>query len=60
MYGYAPTAFGIAAALDAPVTDLSSWLADRNLNTELIRQHLLRAKQRMKKSSDLHRSERQF
>ena len=27
---------------------------------ELIRQHLLRAKQRMKKNADLHRSERQF
>jgi ribosomal protein L21E len=60
MYGYAPNIFGIAAVPDTPVTDLSSWLADRTLHTELIRQHLLRAKQRMKKSADLHRSERQF
>jgi hypothetical protein len=44
MYGYAPNIFGIAAIPDTPVTDLSSWLADRNINTKLIRQHLLRAK----------------
>jgi hypothetical protein len=60
MYGYAPNIFSIAAVPDTPVTDLSSWLADWTLHTELIRQHLLRAKQRMKKSADLHRSERQF
>ena len=60
MYGYAPNAFGIAAAHNSSITNLASWLSDRALNTELIRQHLLRAKQRMKKNADLHRSERQF
>jgi hypothetical protein len=60
MYGYAPTAFGIESAQNSSVTDLASWLSDRTLNTELIRQHLLRAKQRMKKHADLHRSERAF
>jgi len=60
MYGYAPGAFGIEPVQNAPVTDLSSWLADRSLNSELIKQHLLRAKQRMKKNADLHRSEHKF
>ena len=60
MYGYAPSAFGIEAAHNSSITNLASWLSDRALNTELIRQHLLRAKQRMKKNADLHRSERQF
>jgi hypothetical protein len=60
MYGYAPSTFGVAPAQDFPVVDLASWLSDRALQTDLIRQHLLRAKHRMKKQADLHRSERQF
>jgi hypothetical protein len=60
LYGYPPRHFGIATSSDAPVTDLTTWLADRELMTEVIRQHLNRAKQRMKKQADMHRSERQF
>lgn len=60
LYGYPPRHFGIATSSDAPVTDLKTWLADRELMTEVIRQHLNRAKQRMKKQADMHRSERQF
>lgn len=41
MYGYPPRHFGVAPAQDGPVTDLSSWLHDRELMSELIRQHLL-------------------
>lgn len=60
MYDYPPRHFGVSIDQDQPVTDLDSWLRDRELNSELIRQHLLWAKQRMKKQVDLHRSERQF
>lgn len=60
LYGYAPAHFGISAADELPVTDIATWLQDLELMFEVIRQHLLRAKQRMKQSADNHRSERQF
>jgi len=60
LYGYSPTQFGLQAADDAPVTDITSWLNDRELMSTVIHQHLLRAKQRMKKYADEKRSERQF
>jgi transposase InsO family protein len=60
LYGYSPRQFGISVASDQPVTDLSSWLADRELMTDVIRLHLNRAKQRMKRYADAKRSERQF
>ncbi|XP_066373668.1 uncharacterized protein [Miscanthus floridulus] len=53
-------AFGVSPADEQPVTDLTSWLQDRSLMSEVIHQHLLRAKQRMKKLADGKRSERQF
>jgi transposase InsO family protein len=56
LYGYTPNALGVIPAQDLPVTDLASWLSARELNSDLIRQHLLRAKQRMKKQADAHRS----
>ena len=42
------------------MTDIASWLHDRELMFAVIRQHLLRAKQRMKHAADSHRSERQL
>lgn len=42
------------------VPELSSWLQDRQVITDLIRQHLARAKERMKWQADKKRSERQF
>ena len=60
MYGFAPHQFRIRAADEQPVIDLPSWLHDRELMTDLIRQHLLRAKQPMKKQDDKHRSKLQF
>jgi hypothetical protein len=60
LYGYPPRQFGIATGPDTPITDLASWLSDRALMTDVIRQHLNRAKQRMKRQADEHRSERQF
>ena len=60
LYGYDPIHFGISPADEQPVTDIASWLKDRELMSEVIRQHLLRAKQRMKHSANAHHSERQF
>ena len=60
LYGYAPSHFGVLAA-DVPVPhDRATWLEERQLMTDLIRQHLLRAKARMVKSANMKRSERQF
>jgi hypothetical protein len=60
LYGHAPRMFGIAAADAFPVKDMSDWLLDRDLMQSLIRQHLVRAQDRMKRQADKHRSERQF
>ena len=60
LYGFAPQQFGLHAAQDSPILDLSEWLRDRELMTDLIKQHLHRAKQRMKKQADANHSERQF
>lgn len=60
MYGYLPAHFGITAADATGHQDLQSWLEERQLMTDLIRQHLLRAKTRMVKFANLHRSKCQF
>ena len=60
LYGYAPRHFGIATTSDTDIPDLATWLSDRALMSEVIREHLNRAKQRMKKQADEHRSKRQF
>ena len=60
LYGYAPRHFGVATSSDTNITDLATLLSDRALMSEVIRQHLNCAKQRMKKQADEHRSERQF
>lgn len=45
---------------DVTVLELSSWLQDRLIMTNLIKQHLARAKERMKQQADKKRSERHF
>lgn len=45
---------------DVAVPELSTWLQDQQVMTELIRQHLARAKERMKRQADKNRSESQF
>jgi hypothetical protein len=60
LYGFAPRQFGLHSATDPPIKDLTDWLHDRELMTEVIKQHLHRAKNRMKKHADEHRSERVF
>ncbi|WVZ62778.1 hypothetical protein U9M48_012480 [Paspalum notatum var. saurae] len=60
LYGYIPRHFGISVDTAVEVPDLASWLHDRHLMTDLVQQHLARAKLRMKKQADKHRIERSF
>jgi hypothetical protein len=43
-----------------PIPDLDAWLAERDLMTRLLKQHLERVRQRMKRQADKKRSERTF
>lgn len=58
LYGYEPRHFGISVSDAISVSDLSSWLQERQVMSCLIQQHLQRAKSRMKKQADHKRSER--
>lgn len=49
MYGYPPRHFGITTQTAISVPDLASWIQERELMQKLIKQHLLRAQDRMKK-----------
>lgn len=60
LYGHPPRHFGISVLDDVEVPELSTWLHDCQAITALIRQHLARAKDRMKKQADKKRSECQF
>ncbi|CAO2151592.1 unnamed protein product [Urochloa humidicola] len=60
LYGYSPRHFGISAADAIQTTELSSWLKERDIMNNLIKQHLCRAKLRMKRQADKHRSERKL
>ncbi|CAN6322178.1 unnamed protein product [Urochloa humidicola] len=60
LYGYSPKHFGLAAVDSVQVSDLSIWLQDKKVMQNLIKQHLSRAKLRMKKQADKGRSERTF
>jgi len=60
LYGYMPRHFGISAVDSIEPRELADWLNDRQVMTDLIHQHLSRAKERMKRQADKKRSERQF
>jgi hypothetical protein len=60
LYGYTPTHFGVSSSDVVPSSDLSSWLREREVMNSLIKQHLARAKLRMKKQADKSRSEISF
>jgi len=60
LYGYSPCSLGIEAPSNCSSGDLSSWLEERSLMSDLIHQHLCRAKLRMKSQADKNRSERTF
>lgn len=57
LYGHAPRAFGISPADAQPVSDLDTWLHERELMQTVIKQHLHRAQDRMKCQADKKRSE---
>ena len=59
LYGQKPRHFGLSVD-NVEVPGLSDWLHERQLMNALVKQHLLRSKQRMKKQADMKRSERQF
>lgn len=60
LYGHTPTYFGIAASDTVVPTDIQHWLSDGEVVTASVRQHLLRAQQRMKHLADKNRFERSF
>lgn len=47
-------------AAAAPVPDLQHWLEERELMNSLVRLHLHRAQDRMRRQANKHRSERSF
>ncbi|KAJ1269984.1 hypothetical protein BS78_06G020100 [Paspalum vaginatum] len=57
LYGYVPRHFGISVDDAIQVSDLSDWLHERHLMTDVVKLHLARAKNRMKQQADKHRSE---
>ena len=60
LYGHSPHHFGLTALDACTSPDVTSWLSERAVMTELVNQHLHRAQLRMKKQADKNRSERTF
>jgi hypothetical protein len=60
LYGHSPRHFGVLDRFECAVPDLQDWLKEREVITSLLRQHLLRAQQRMKFQADKKRSDREF
>ncbi|WVZ73357.1 hypothetical protein U9M48_021672 [Paspalum notatum var. saurae] len=60
LYGHPPRHFGLDASVSIGNMELSQWLQERQLMTDLLQQHLHRAQHRMKKQADKSRMERQF
>jgi hypothetical protein len=60
LYGYVPRTLGIANLKLCTVPDLETWMQERELLSELVKQQLARAQQRMKSQADKNRSERSF
>jgi hypothetical protein len=61
LYGREARHFGLSIdSVDTPASDIDAWLQERALMHDLVRQHLIRAQQRMKRQADKFRSECQF
>jgi hypothetical protein len=60
IYGRQPRYFGVIASSSIASADIQSWLDERQLVLESVKQHLLRMQQRMKHQADKRRSERVF
>ena len=59
LYGYSPRMIAIDP-MSASNSEVITWSSDRQWMNQLLQQHLHRAKHRMKKQADQHRSERSF
>ena len=60
LYGHSPHYFGLSADDALPITDAQQWINQRAVVQDAIRQHFLRAKQKMKQYADKKRTERHF
>lgn len=60
LYGFPPRHFGLELADAVLVLELHSWLEERALMHDLVRQHLLHAQARMKRQADKGSSEWEF
>lgn len=60
LHGFPPHYLGLNLDSTSVAPELSSWLQERALMHDLIKQHLLRAQDRMKWQADKFRSERSF
>lgn len=60
LYGHSPRHFGLTDAVVSPVPEVATLMAERATMWASVRQHLLRAQQRMKSQADKGRTERQF
>jgi hypothetical protein len=60
LYGHEPRHWGIEAPGSCSVSNLQTWITERRVVHDLLRQHLLRAQQIMKKQADKNRTFRQF
>lgn len=60
LYGHPPRHFGVIDTTVCRSDDLASWLQERALMQNLIKQHLERARQIMKDQADKHRTDRVF
>lgn len=60
LYAHPPRHFGIMDTSVCRSPDLATWLAERALMQDVLKQHLTRARQIMKDQADKHRSHRQF
>lgn len=60
LYGHPPRHFGVRDIAECAVPDLTEWLQEHQIITNLLRQHHLRAQQRTKSQADKHRSDRVF
>lgn len=60
LYGYTPKTLVLFSLDMAATPDVATWVQDKYTMNQLIRQHLHRAEQRMKKQADRYRTERTF
>ena len=60
LYGHEPRHWGIEPPEPTAPTDLQTWLSERRVAHDLLRMHLERAQQLMKRYADKNRTFRQF